>query len=106
MNSMRDIKKYDKLLKVKKNLDGSIQIIRQSPFNSQKEFEIIEIKNKYSGSFRWIIDRLIKMDTRKFDIVGKCMRNNSDIRNQKEDDRMTKDIADFWEVGGESILLN
>lgn len=46
------------------------------------------------------------MDTRKFDIVGKAMRNNLSIRNRKEDDRITKDIADFWEVGGESILLN
>jgi hypothetical protein len=45
------------------------------------------------------------MDTRKFDIVGKSMRNNMNIRNQRDDDRMTKDISDFWEVGGESIIL-
>jgi hypothetical protein len=103
---MKDIKKYDKLLKIKRSIDGITQIIRQSPFNSQREFEIINIKNQYSGSFRWIQDQLIKMDTRKFDIVGKSMRNNLEIRNRKEDDRMTKDIADFWEVGGESILLS
>jgi hypothetical protein len=101
---MRNIKKYDKLLKTKRNIDGSIQIVRQSPFNSQRQFEIIDIKNEYCGSFRWILDQLIKMDTRKFDIVGKSMRNNLAIRNRKDDDRMTKDIADFWEVGGESII--
>jgi hypothetical protein len=103
---MRDIKKYDKLLKTKRNIDGSIQIIRQSPFNTKRQFDIIEIKNQYLGSFRWIIDRIIKMDTRKFDIVGKSMRNNLAIRNRQEDDRITKDIAEFWSVGGQSILLN
>jgi len=103
---MRDIKKYDALLKIKRNIDGSIQIIRQSPFSSQRQFDILEIKNQYPGSFMWIIDSIIKMDTRKFDIVGKCLRNNLAIRNQKEDDRITKDIAEFWHVGGESILLN
>lgn len=103
---MRDIKKYDKLLKSKRSIDGSIQIIRQSPFNSQREFEVIDIKNQYAGSFRWIVDKLIKMDTRKFDVVGKSMRNNLAIRNRKDDDRMTKDIVEFWDIGGQSILLN
>jgi hypothetical protein len=103
---MRDIKKYDKLLTTKRNIDGSIKIIRQSPFNSQRQFEVLGINNQYLGSFRWILDKIIKMDTRKFDIVGKAMRNNLAIRNRRDDDRITKDIAEFWEVGGESILLN
>lgn len=101
---MKDLKKYDKLLRLKKNIDGSKVIFRDSPFSSQKSFDIITIENQYLGSLRWALTCLTLMDTRKFDIVGRSMRNNMAIRNRREDDRITRDISEFWEVGGQSIL--
>ena len=102
---MNKLVKYDKLLRFKKYINGLKVVQRISPFNSQRIFDILTIQNQYPGSFRWILTDIALMDTRKFDIVGKSIRNNMNIRNQRDDDRMTKDISDFWEVGGESIIL-
>lgn len=102
---MRDLKKYDKLLYIEKRLDGSKVIKRKSPYNAQKEFEVIDIENEYPGSFKWIITKLTLMDTQRFDIVGKVTNNNLKMRNKDKDDRVTRDIAEFMHIGGESIVL-
>ena len=100
---MRSLKKYDKLLFIEKKLDGSKVIKRKSPFNAQKEFEVFTIKNERVG--RWIIDKLILMDNQRFDLIGKVMNSNSKLKEKKEDDRMSKDLANFISKGGESIRL-
>jgi hypothetical protein len=102
---MRDIKKYDRLLFIKKRLDGRKIVKRKSPFNAQKDFEVITFKNEYTGSFRWIIDRLTLMDNQRFDLVGKVINNNQKMQEEKGDDRMSRDLAEFISKGGESIKL-
>ena len=102
---MKDMKKYDRLLRVKRNLDGSKQIFRDSPFNSQRSFEILNIENKYIGSFSWIRKHLISIDNQRFDITGASNRNNMAIRNKNPDDRLSRELADFILSGGDSIVL-
>ena len=99
------LKRYDKLLTFKKNLDGSVDILRKSPFDTQKTHKIFTITNQFIGSKKWIIKKLISMDTTRFDIVGKAMRNNWAIRNKKDSSNIHREIADFMFTGG-SIFLN
>ena len=101
---MRELNQYDKLLFIEKKIDGSKVIKRRSPFNAQRDYDIFEIKNEYLGSFRWIIDKLNSMDTQRFNIVQKTINNNLKIREEKSDDRMSRDLADFILKGGESII--
>ena len=103
---MKDVlKQYDKLLTYKKNLDGSVDILRKSPFYAQKTHKIFAIRNQYIGSKNWIIKKLISMDTTKYDIVGKAMRDNWAIRDKKDPRNMHEDLAEFMLTGG-SILIN
>lgn len=101
---MRNIKKYDKFLEIKKELDGSKKIIRKSPFNSRRAHDILDIKNQYLGSYEWIMKKLILMDNQRFSIISDALRNNDKIRKQKQDDRISRDIADFFEAAGSSII--
>lgn len=102
---MRSLKKYDKLLNIKRTLNGTIEINRQSPFNSQRNHNILEIKNQYLGSFSWVLKHIISMDNQRFDITGKSHAINKAIRNKKEDDRVSRDIANFFESGGDSVII-
>ncbi len=102
---MRDIKKYDRLLNVKRYLDGTIKIERQSPFSAQKQFEVLEITNKYLGSFNWVLKQIILMDHQRFDITGRAHNINERIRNRKDDNRVSREIADYMYSGGDSIVL-
>jgi hypothetical protein len=102
---MKDLKKYDRYLDFIKHLDGQKKVIRKSPFNSRREFDILVIKNQYPGSFKWIIKEITLMDTQRFNIIGKSIRNNLAIRAKKSDDRMSREIADFIHSGGQSIII-
>ena len=97
------LKQYDNKLYSKKNLDGSIIIYRRSPFNSSISFNILTITNQYPGN--WIIRKLMLMDTQRRDLVGASMRNNMSIRNQKDDDRITREIVEVFQTGGD-IFVN
>lgn len=102
---MYSLKDYDKYLKQERFLDGNIIIKRNSPFSSTREHNILELKNQYTGSMKWVLNKLTLMDTQKFNIIGNCVKNNLNIRNRREDDRMSRDIADFYSCGGNSIIL-
>jgi hypothetical protein len=99
------LKKYDKLLTHKKNLDGSVDILRQSPFNAQQRHKLFTISNQYVGTAKWVIKKLISMDTTRNDLVGKAMRHNWAIRNAKDSRNIHEDLADFI-VGGGSTFVN
>lgn len=103
---MEDVlKQYDKLLTFKKNLNGSVDIIRQSPFDAQKSHKLFTISNQYTGSAKWIVRKLISMDTTRYDLVGNAMRKNWAIRQKKDPRNMHEDLADFMLSGG-SIFIN
>ena len=98
---MEDVlKRYDKLLTFKKNLDGSVDILRSSPFDSRKEHKLFTIRNQYAGSAYWILRKLISMDTTRHDLVGQAKRNNWAIREKKESRNMHEDLADFITTQG------
>jgi len=97
------LKQYDKLLTHKKNLDGSVNILRQSPFDSRKQHKVLVIIKQYVGSGRWVLQKLISMDTTRYDLVGKAMRNNWAIRQRKESRNMHEEIADLM-LSGEKFI--
>lgn len=101
---MINLKKYDRFLFAKKGLNGMITIFRKSPFNSQKDHKILDITNQYLGSCSWVFKKLILMDTQRFNIIEKIARNNMAIRNQKDDDRIHKELASFM-YNDEKIIL-
>jgi hypothetical protein len=95
MNKLVDqLKKYDKFLEVKKLLDGTVKIIRQSPF-SKMQFKVVDIQNQYTGSGRWILRRINLMDTQHHDIVGEVTDSNYKLRHKKDDDIIHREVADF-----------
>lgn len=100
-----ELKKYDKLLGTKKNLDGSISVVRQSPFDKRKKHELFLVKNQFVGSGKWILKKLISMDTTRHDLVGQAQRHNMRIREQRGNRNMHQEIADFVVNGGDSIVL-
>lgn len=99
------LKKYDSYLNYQKQLDGSITIFRQSPFNSQRQFKVFTIKNQYVGSCNWVIQKIALMDSQHFDIGGRILANNRRITDAKNDDRMTREIVELFENGGEKIII-
>jgi len=99
------LKKYDKLLIFKKHLNGSIDIIRKSPFDTQKEHLLFSIKNMATGSSSWVIRKLMLMDTTRRDIVGEALRHNWAIRDKKENRNIHNALADFMHTNG-SIIIN
>lgn len=98
------LQRYDKLLRSKRRLDGSLAVYRDSPFNTTREHELFKIENMYVGSAKWIRTKLIKMDTQRFDLVGEASRHNMKIRNQQSNNNTEKDLANFFEAGGESFV--
>ena len=98
------LKKYDKMLTFRKLLDGSTQIIRQSPFDSRREHILFVIKNKRVGSAKWVLQKLISMDTTRHDLVGNAMRKNWALREKKDPRNMHEEIADFMLAGGSTFI--
>lgn len=98
------LKQYDKLLKCKRNMDGSITVFRKSPFCAEKTHELFKIKNQFTGSARWLRAKLIKMDTTRNDIVGDALRHNWAMRNERRDTRMHQSVVDFISKGGDTFI--
>jgi len=96
---------YDKKLSLKKHLDGSKILMRESPFNAQRSFDIKEFTNIYLGSGRWLRDSLIVMDTQRQNIFKKTVDNNLRIKRSRNQNNMSKNIADMFESGGD-IFIN
>jgi hypothetical protein len=90
-----DLTKYDKYLEVKRNLDGEIEISRNSPFSSETRYHILTIKNQFIGSLLWIKRDLMLMDNQRIDIINKVVKNNKKIKEFEEDDRMSRDVANL-----------
>lgn len=102
---MFKLEDYDKKLKYKKNHDGSIEIYRDSPYNTFREHFIFEIKNQYIGSAKWIKNKLMKMDNQRTDIIGNIRVKNKRIRDEKQGtEEMTKEIVDYFATGGEIFV--
>lgn len=100
----RVLKRYDKLLTHRKNLDGSVDILRQSPFSAIVKHKLFTISNQYIGSAKWIIRKLISMDTTRYDLVGNAMRKNWAIRDKKDSRNMHEELADFMVKGGATFI--
>lgn len=88
------LKKYDKYLGFKKNLDGSIRIFRQSPYSTIK-YDILTIENQYSGSYNWILRKIVLMDSRRKDFIVKSIQNNRKQKQIQKDNRSSQEVADF-----------
>lgn len=99
------LKEYDRKLFFKRGLNGYIEVYRQSPFCKDREHIIFKIENQYIGSGRWIRTKLIKSDSQRFNLVLDSMMYNRRLQTAKADDRVTRDIASFFEAGGSSINL-
>lgn len=97
--------KYDNKLRYNKKLDGSVSFIRQSPFNTFRNHDILTFQNQYIGSCRWIRNKLIMMDTTRFDIVGDTIRTNIEARRKRDDDRVHRELGSFFASGGESFVV-
>lgn len=95
---------YDKRLKFVKHLDGTKRLVRESPYNTLVEFDVIELKNEFVGSGRWLRDKLISMDTQRKDIVARVRENNLKIRNRKDSFRAHREIADMFAGGGDTFV--
>jgi hypothetical protein len=89
------IKKYDRWLFTKKNMDWSIDIIRKSQFQVKKEYTVIEIKNQYIGSYWWVLEKLKSMDSRRIDIIWNILNKKPGRRQTKSDSRVHSDIANY-----------
>jgi len=99
------LKKYDSYLDYHKDLDGSITIYRQSPFNSQRQFKVFTIKNQYLGNCSWVIQKIALMDSQHFDIGGRILENNRRIKEARNDDRITREIVELFHSGGDQIII-
>lgn len=96
-----NIQKYDKLLSIKKNIDGSKLIQRKSPFYKGKKYDILKIKNKIVGN--WIFRELFNQDCQRRDIVGEIKEHNSKLH-YKDNSAMHKDIANFIQKNEQIII--
>lgn len=90
---MRDLKKYDSKLSIKKNIDWSIDIIRSSQFEKNKDYVVLKITNQFL--WNWVLDKLKSMDSRHINIIDSITKKNTEIRNRKYDNRQHRDMADF-----------
>ena len=97
------LKKYDKYLGCRKNLDGSIQIFRQSPYTTMK-FDILVLENQYLGSYRWILKKIAMMDSRKKDFIVSSIEHNKKLKQIQKDDRQSQEAAEFILNGGMSFV--
>lgn len=81
------LKKYDKMLFWKKLLDWTIEIKRKSPFYKSTSYDVVSFKNQMIGSWRWIYDRIQRMDSQRIDFFTDVKKKD------RKDDRMTRDIV-------------
>lgn len=102
MNIKDVLKRYDKQLRSRRHLDGSLTVYRNSPFSVTREHELFRLENMYVGSAKWIKEKLIKMDTQRFDLTGEVLRHNMKIRENQNNNNVSRDLASFFD--GESFV--
>jgi hypothetical protein len=98
------LKKYDKQLRCKRNIDGTISIFRKSTYSSMK-FNVLEIENQYLGSCKWLLRKIALMDSTRKDFITSSILNNQRIRQGKKDDRISREVADFINNGGMTVVF-
>ena len=98
------LKRYDRYLSCERKNDGTIDVFRQSPFDKEKKHTIIPIRNQYVGSGKWVLQKLISMDTTRHDLFGDAKRHNWKIREKKDSKNMHEDLADFIISGGSTFV--
>lgn len=94
------LKKYDKYLRIKKTLDWRKILQRVSPVYKKTSYDVLEITNKYLGSWRWLMSKIKKMDSRNNDFIISALIKNEKLRKRKDDNRISEEIASFifnWE---------
>jgi hypothetical protein len=89
------LKKYDRYLEVVKTLDGTLKVLRKSPFGMAR-FDVLAVSNAYPGD--WILKKVASMDTQRKNIIMNVLYNNLEIRNRNNDREINEDIADFMTV--------
>lgn len=90
----RQLKLYDRFLRVTKLLDGTIKIYRHSPF-SRRQYDVLIIQNQYIGSSNWVLIKINSKDSQRHNIYGDVLKTNRRIRESKKDSRIHNEIADF-----------
>jgi len=90
----RQLKLYDRFLRVKKLLNGTVQVYRLSPF-SRRQYDVLTIQNKHIGSSDWILREVNLKDNQKHDIAGSVKDQNIRKRMERDDNRAHKEMADF-----------
>jgi len=101
LNSL--LKKYDKYLDCKKNLDGSITIFRQSPYSTMK-FDILTLENQYLGSYKWVLRKIVMMDSRRKDFIVNSLQHNKELRQKSNDNRISREVVDFIANSGMTFI--
>lgn len=97
------LKQYDKYLGCKKHLDGSITIFRQSPYTTIK-FDVLTVTNQYSGSFKWLMRKIVLMDSRRKDFIVSSINKNKKQRQIQKDSRQSREVAEFMLHGGMTFI--
>ena len=98
--------RYDSLLNIKGRLNGEKVIVRQSPYNRLRQHDIYSIRNKFLGSGRWLLKKLMQMDSQKHDFVKSTLSHNEKIRSRgnKFDREMNREVAKFIRENEKIIL--
>ena len=90
----RQIKMYDRFLRVKKMLDGTVKVYRQSPF-SRRQYDVLIIQNQFIGSGKWVLIKISLKDSQRHNIYGDVLKTNRRITEEKNDNRMHEEVAEF-----------
>jgi hypothetical protein len=93
------LKKYDKNLVLSKKLNWLIEIERKSQFIKKQKYIALSITNQVP--WRWILDKIRSMDSRRIDFFQKTIHNKLLDRYKKSSDRrMHEEVARYiinWE---------
>lgn len=91
------LKRYDNKLLTKGRMNGEKFLTRQSPFNKLRQHDIFSIRNQFIGSGKWILRKLMLMDSQKYDFVNFTLKHNEKIRKSadKYDREIHRDVVKF-----------
>lgn len=94
---MRDLKKYDKYLRLKSLLNGTKRIFRISPYNTQIDYDVVLIQNEYIGSGLGVLRDIMLRDSQRFDIAGRVLESNRKLldKERSRDKRMSQEVANM-----------
>lgn len=90
---MERLNKYDKTLCLVKKLNWTKEIEKRSKLVRSRKYIILTIQNQ--RLWRWVIDKLISMDSHRIDFFQKQINKKLKQRHQKSDNRMHKEVANY-----------